>query len=304
MRLLANIFEAMKSLISIGCLCLLTLLPKGIDASEVDRNYLHRLVAEVAVVDREYVAKNEYGYSINDVVLALRNLDEDRIGGHSWVLIRLRDEPTIKKYVSRFVDSEGTDGRAGGVLANSYSPWVIPMVIDSLDAQEIEYLRHPNPEVIGFWGFSGRTATTIREILRRSEEFPDETRAWAEQLPNYGEEPLRELRDTLTVWWEDNEIHFENEEYHLVRPVVWDLQEDAARDEEPERDLESTLEPGEHDLGLEEEKSEESFPPQSSDEEPEMEKSGRSPWPWVFGAVVLVLLPLGVLRMRSKGSGS
>ena len=124
---------------------------------------------------------------------------------------------------------------------------MIPLIIDYLSAREIEYSLHPNPEVAGFWGFSGNTAIIIRSILRGSEEFPIETRAWAEELPNYGEGPLRELRDTLLVWWEENEAHFENENYHLVRPVSRDLVDDAEQDQDEKRDLESTGDSGRQD---------------------------------------------------------
>ena len=249
------------------------------------------------------MAENDRGYRVDQVIKALRELDQDYTSGHSEVLIRLRDEPTINKYVSLFVESEGTNRRAGTTLGSSYSPWIIPLLIDIMDAQEIERMRHPHPEFSPYWGLSGETARIIRGLLMSSNEFPDELRLWAEGLPYHGTESLRELRDTLTVWWEENEAHFENEEYNLVKPVSWDLDDDAERDQEEERDLESTQEPEEHDLGLEEEESEESLP-QSSDEEPEMEQSGRFPWPWALGAAVLILLAMGVLKMRSKGSGS
>ncbi len=270
----------------------------------VDRNYINQLVPRIKTLDRESVVENDYGYSFEDVIGSLRELDEEYTASHSRLLIRLRDEFTIEKYLTLFRESKGVNRGARQVLASSYSPWLIPPLVDYLDAQSIELRMHESSVGNPYWGLSAHSARIIRITVLRSEEFSDETREWVEELPYRNTEGLKELRDTLTVWWEENQAHFENEEYHLVRPVSWELEEDAARDEEPERYLESTLELGEQDLGLEEEESEEAFPPQSSDEEPEMEKSGRSPWPWVFGAVVLVLLALGVLRMRSKGSGS
>ena len=172
----------MKYLVSIFCICLLGFVSKVIEAGEVDRNYLHRLVAELAAVDREYVAKNEQGYSVNDVVLALRNLDEQRIGGHTWVLIRLRDEPTIEKYVSRFIESEGRDGSARSVLAASYSPWVIPPLIEGLRHGEVEMLWHLRIHGMIYSGHSGESARIIRWVIIRSNELPEETREWAEAL--------------------------------------------------------------------------------------------------------------------------
>ena len=268
----------------------------------IDRNYINQLSSRVATVDRELVADNEHGYSLEEVVKALRELDAEYTATHSRILIRLRDEPTIEKYVSRFIESEATDGRAGGVLAGSYSPWVIPLIIDYLDAREIEYTQHPNPEVAGFWGFSGNTAIIIRGILRRSEEFPAETRAWAEGLPNYGEEPLRKLRDTLTVWWEENEAHFENEDYHLVRPVSWDLQEDIEEEDyERDDDLGESESPGDEIPETEEPTPE----PDSGTREVREEEQDRTIWLWgIAGIVALVLVAFGAFNLRSRGKSA
>ncbi len=284
----------------------IVLLLASLKVDAVDQNYINQLVPRMSTLDRESVVKNEYGYSLDEVIQELRERDNEYTASHSRLLVRLRDVPTIEKYVSLFVASEGANPRIRGLLLGSYSPWVIPLVVEHMDTHEdISVLRrHPAAPGAVHWGLSGNTAKVIRGLLINSNEFPPETRMWAEGLPSGNQEALKDLRDTLMVWWEENEAHFESEEYHLVRPVSWDLEEDAERNQEEERDLESTQESEEQDLGLEEEESEESRPPQSSDEEPEMEKSGRSPWPWVLGAAVVMVIAVGGFRIRLKGSGS
>jgi hypothetical protein len=301
MNLQETIFKMRRHLRSLFSIVLFISLSVSSIANAVDQNYINQLVPRIGNLDREFIAENEYGYSLENVIQALRERDNEYTASHSRLLVRLRDEPTIEKYVSRFIESEATDGRAGGVLAGSYSPWVIPLIIDYLDAREIEYTQHPNPEVIGFWGFSGRTAIIIRGILRRSEEFPIETRAWAEELPNYGEGPLRELRDTLVVWWEENEAHFESENYHLVRPVSGDLEAEAGEDD-PIRDDES--EDNETPLrGIPE--SEETPGPDSETSHEGAEVRNPTTKQWVIGGIaVLTFLAFATFIVRSRRGSS
>ncbi len=215
-------------------------------------------------------------------------------------LIKLRDEKAIDEYVNFLIHTEARDIRIPSYIATTHSPHFIkhlgPLLLRVDDSESARYLGGEH----GSWddGFTLAIAQGMGGIIVRSTEFSDETREWfTSGQYRSGSDPVGKIRQ----WWEENEANFESENYHLVRPVSWDLEgkaeeKDPIRDDEPE-DNETPL--------REVPESEETPQPDSeiSDENPEVRNfTARI---WVLGGIAtLAFLAFATFIMRSRRGSS
>ena len=211
-------------------------------------------------------------------------------------LLRLGDEATIGEIISYYREREGGDRTVNETIRNSASPWMIEELAEFLYVDDGINPREWTRDMIGWgdWGISHLTAEMIIKITGTAPEFSEDTRRSAAMMfsrrPDF-------VTDVIT-WWEENEIHFENEEYHLVRPVSWDLEEDIE-----EEDLERYEEPGESESpGDEIPEAEEATPePDSGTREAGGESQDPTIWLWgIAGIVALVLIAFGAFNLRSR----
>ena len=186
--------------------------------AEVDVNYIHTLNSNRSVRISD-IENNPHGYSIDEVIDALRAMDEKYSSSHSEVLIRLRDQQTIEKYVNQFVESEGADRSSLGILAGSRAPWLIPILMEYVETTSIEMREHPNPEMLLYYGLSGAAIDVIDRILSRSEDLSPEVNKWASAIKLRGESAMKDAQRTYLKWWELNKAALDAEDYSKVVPL-------------------------------------------------------------------------------------
>ena len=220
-------------------------------------------------------------------------------------LIRLRDRETMDKVIGRIIESQGKDRMLNLQIVQSSSPHFVNQLAPLLYLDDEVGVRTWGEHGEFDWGFTLSVADKIRRLIIRSPEFSDDFQEWARtrfltgsQSALSGDDHVGRLRQ----WWEENEIHFENEDYHLVRPVSWDLQGDIE-----EEDLERFEEPGESESpGDDRPETEERTPaPDSGTREPGEDTPDRTIWLWGIGGIVLlVLVALGAFNLRSGRKGA
>ena len=215
-------------------------------------------------------------------------------------LLRLGDDGTIEEVIKYYREREGGDRTVNEAILNSASPWMIEELAEFLYVDDGIRPREWTRDMIGWgdWGISHLTAEIIIEITATAPEFSEDTRRSAAMM--FSRRP--DFVADIITWWEENEAHFENEEYHLVRPVSWDLQEDIE-----EEDLERDEEVGESESpGDEIPETEERTPePDSGTREAGEEEQNRTIWLWrIAGIVALVLIAFGAFNLHSRGKSA
>jgi len=199
---------------------LLLLTSAAMSANEVDLNYINTLTSRFSTVTISDVEENLHGYSFDDIVQELLEMDAKYTASHSTVVIRLKHQPTIRKYLNRFTESNGADLRASSTLIGSRAPWLIPHFAKNLDGEKIEMHIHPNPERIGYYGLSGTSLQAIHFIAMRSKDLPEEVNQWASSIKIRGEKAMNEAQPIYQKWWELNKAAFESENYSKVLPLA------------------------------------------------------------------------------------
>lgn len=262
--------------------------------AEVDVNYIHTLNSNRSVTLGD-VENNPHGYSVDEVIETLRAMDEKYTSSHSEVLIRLRDQHTIDKYIERFVKYKGADRRSLGILAGSRAPWLIPVLMEYADTTPIEMREHPNPEMLLYYGLSGSVVDVIDRILSRSEDLTPEVNQWASGINLRGEQAMKDAQRTYLKWWEVNKTAFEAEDYKRVVPLAENINIEIPSDPPVQEVVEevtqestapapATVKPSEVETA-------------EPIEEPVEQSSNW--WLWLIGAVVVVV-GIGLVACRKS----
>ncbi len=128
----------------------------------------------------------------------------------SSILIRLGDRETTKSMIQKMADGPRKSDVTG--LFSSGSPLVIEYLIPY--GKSDEPYKESGTDVIGV-PFSFMVSSTIFGILSDSSAFDGETINWARR--NANSDPVSK-RAELQRWWEENKVHFEQENYKAVKP--------------------------------------------------------------------------------------
>lgn len=154
----------------------------------------------ISLVTREQVDK------LHDqlIIEELRNRSQ-------WpLLIRLRDEVTITQIVSRYFELEGKSKFLRLRMADSRSPWLLPLLAPILDEDPTIAWRNYGEQGEDF-GYPHTTADLMRQILHNSPEFTEEVR---ESFIDKGEDPW--LLAGMRRWWAENADSITTENYSEV----------------------------------------------------------------------------------------
>lgn len=127
------------------------------------------------------------------------------------LLIRLRDEVTINEILGRYVELEGRTEFLKQRMADSQSPWLLPLLAPILE-EDPTISRRDYGEFRGFdLGYPHATAGLMRQIIYKSHEFPEEVR---NSFADKGIDPW--LLAGMRRWWTENSEAVKNEAYSKV----------------------------------------------------------------------------------------
>lgn len=149
---------------------------------------------------------------------------EELVKRSEWrLLIRIRDEETIHKFIERYTEKEGRDVVAKKILSESYSPWLLPLLAPLLEEDPAIRHRYYHSEFLEGedFGYPHAVAEVMGRIIRDSPEFPDDVRAEATKLK--GLDPQTDdpwLLAGVRDWWAENGDLVQQERYVDVAPLT------------------------------------------------------------------------------------
>jgi hypothetical protein len=136
------------------------------------------------------------------------------------LLIRLGDEETIDRLVSKYMEIDGASSRLRRTFIESKSPWLLPLLAPALESEEFPIQpRHYGEHGASDLGFAPLTAEIMGTIIRDSPEFPDAIRAETAKIQ--GLDPMHTdpwILAAMRDWWAANEALIKQERYTEVTP--------------------------------------------------------------------------------------
>lgn len=130
----------------------------------------------------------------------------------AWpLLLRLRDEKTIKSMIDRYIELEGKSEALKNRIADSSSPWLLPLLAPLLEKDPVIAWRYYGEHGESDIGYPHATADLMREIIYKSPEFPKEVR---NSFAANGIDPW--LLAGVRRWWVENAEAVKNEAYSKV----------------------------------------------------------------------------------------
>lgn len=139
----------------------------------------------------------------------IRHLQDQK----AWpLLLRLRDEQTIKSMINRYIELDGKSKALKSRIADSRSPWLLPLLAPLLDKDPVIVWRYYGEHGASDFGYPHTTADLMRQIIHKSPEFSDEVQ---ESFAYKGEDPW--LLAGMRRWWAENADAVNNETYSQVK---------------------------------------------------------------------------------------
>lgn len=140
------------------------------------------------------------------------------------LLIRLRDDETISRLISKYMEVEGASTSLRRTFVESKSPWLLPLLAPALETDDFPIQpRHYGEHGASDLGFAPLTAEIMGCIIRDSPEFPDAIRAEAAKIK--GLDPMHTdpwILAAMRDWWAANEELIKQERYAEVAPPTMD----------------------------------------------------------------------------------
>ncbi len=147
------------------------------------------------------------------------------------ILLRLGDPPTMQDSADAYLKTGRVDLSE---ISLALQPAMIPLLVDGLRFDERDNVVPPSVRraqlaegtCVRPISPSFRATHLIQKLLVDCPQFTGEVRASAMALLK---QPIPSMRETLRVWWKENEMFFKTGHYNSVRPPT----PQAATDKKP-----------------------------------------------------------------------
>lgn len=167
------------------------------------------------------------------------------------LLIRLGDEETIDRLVSKYMEIDGASSSLRRTFIESKSPWLLPLLAPALESEEFPIQpRHYGEHGASDLGFAPLTAEIMGSIIRDSPEFPKAIRSEAAKIK--GLDPMHTdpwILAAMRDWWGANKELIKQKRYNEVTPLTME-----GRYEKEWREIYDPAKPIPDPVGMEAEK--------------------------------------------------
>lgn len=137
------------------------------------------------------------------------------------VLVELGDRETANQLVVTVRCGPGANAEydsARLTLGTCSQPWLIPLVVDILFADEKPEIYFVGDADVGTMPKSTAAAYIVYGVLSHSTEFPAETRERANLWLHLTDREAV-YRQIIRTWWQENKEHFAKQDYAAVSPL-------------------------------------------------------------------------------------